>query len=537
MVKKISNALHKKNSVAGASIILVITLFLSNVLGMLRDHFLTQKIPTDLLSVYYAAFRIPDFIFNILILGAITSAFIPIFTTLINQKKEKEAWEVTSSVINLALIFLTGISLVLLFLMPVLVPLFVPGFDVEKQAEVTSLARIMLFSPIFFGMSYIIGGVLNSYKRFLVYALAPLAYNLVIILGTLFFAEKYSITAVAYAVVCGAFLHFLIQLPVAVKLGFRYKLKIYFHHWGVRRIGILMLPRSIALGMNQIMLLVFTAIASSLGGYSVAVYNLADNIQTMPMVVFGTSFATAVFPSLAEAVSSDRLNDFGAQIQKVMRTILFFLVPMTAILILLRTEIIRLIFGSGFFGWEQTIATANVLGILSLSIVFTGLAALFSRGFYALHNTKTPMIITFINIILSIALGKILSASYGVLGLAMGFTVGSFVGLLIYYFSLRQKIKFENESRIFVFILKIVFATLFMAVVIQETKTVVGFFVDMQRFWGVALKTFASLGTGVGIYLLCCWIFGCEEIKAVKYVWAKFSGNGRAITSEEDINR
>lgn len=537
MVQKISNALHKKNSVTGASVILIITLFLSNVLGMLRDHFLTQKIPTDILSVYYAAFRIPDFIFNILILGAITSAFIPIFTTLISQKKEKEAWEVTSSVINLALIFLFAISIILLFLMPILVPLFVPGFDSVKQAEVTKLARIMLLSPIFFGMSYIIGGVLNSYKRFLVYALAPLVYNLIIILGTLLFADKYSITAVAIAVVGGAFLHFLIQVPVAVKLGFKYQLKIFFHHWGVRRIGILMLPRSIALGMNQIMLLVFTAIASSLGGSSVAVYNLADNIQTMPMVVFGTSFATAVFPSLSEAVSSDRLNDFGAQIQKVMRTILFFLVPMTAILILLRTEIIRLILGSGFFGWEQTIATANVLGILSLSIVFTGLSALFSRGFYALHNTKTPMIITLINVILSIILGKILSINYGILGLAMGFSIGSFVGILIYYFSLRQKIKFEREGKVIIFILKIVFATLIMSVVIQETKTIVGYFVDMQRFWGVALKTFASLGIGVGIYLLFCWIFGCEEIKAVKFILAKYSGNGRNVTSEEDINQ
>lgn len=537
MVKRISNALNRKNSVTGASVILIITLFLSNVLGMIRDHFLTQKIPTDLLSVYYAAFRIPDFIFNILILGAITSAFIPIFTTLISQKKEKEAWNVASSVINLALLFLLVISVILLFLMPLLVPLFVPGFDVEKQNEVVKLARIMLLSPIFFGLSYIIGGILNSFKRFLVYALAPLIYNLTIIGGTLLFADKYSVVAVSIAVVCGAFLHFLIQLPVAIKLGFKYQFKIFFSHWGVRRIGILMLPRSLALGMNQIMLLVFTAIASSLGGYSVAVYTLADNIQTMPMVVFGTSFATAVFPSLSESVSQDNLTSFANQIQKVMRTVLFFLVPMTAILILLRTEIIRLILGSGFFGWEQTIATANVLGILSLSIVFTGLSALFSRGFYALHNTKTPMIITLINVILSVVLGKILSVSYGVSGLAMGFSIGAFFGILIYYFALRRKIKFENEIQILIFLVKVLAASFLMAFLLQETKILIGYFVDMQRFWGVALKTLVSLTVGVGVYLLCCFIFGLEEIKAIKQVFAKYSGNGRTITSEEDIDQ
>jgi putative peptidoglycan lipid II flippase len=525
MVKKISNVLHQQNSIFGASLILVITLFLSNVLGVVRDHYLTQKIPTDLLSSYYAAFRIPDLIFNVLILGAIASAFIPVFTTLITQKKNQEAWLVAASVINIAIIFLVLSSLILVVIIPYLMPFIVPGFDVAHRELTVKLARIMLASPILFGLSYIFGGILNSFKRFFVYSLAPLVYNLTIITGTLLFASKYSVTGVAVAVVCGAFLHFLIQLPVAIKLGFRWHFKIALHHWGVKRIGLLMFPRAIALGSNQIMLLVFTAIASAIGGYAIAVYTLADNIQTMPTVVFGTSFATAIFPTLAESASSGKDSNFGNHVGRMIRIILFFMVPMTIMIYLLRAEIVRLILGSGFFGWEQTIATANALGFFALSLVFSGLIPLFSRSFYALHNTKIPMIITVIGVLVSVTLAKIFANKLGVGGLALAFSAGSFITASILYFILRKKIKLENEKEIAIFILKIILAGVLAAIAIQESKMIIGLFVNMQRSWGVAIKTLVSLGAGTLVYLLCCWIFGCEEIRSIKLIFLKFGGH------------
>lgn len=522
MVKKIGQLFHQKNSIAGASLILIVTLFLSNVLGVIRDHYLTQKIPTDLLSSYYAAFTIPDTIFNILILGTMASAFIPIFTTLITQKKEKEAWIVASSVINLLIIFVIVSCLILAILMPYIIPLVVPGFDHERQLLTIKLARIMLASPILFGLSYAFGSMLNSFKRFFVYSLSPLIYNLAIIAGTLLFAQKYSVTGIALAVVAGAFLHLAIQLPVVLRLGFRWQPKIFWQHWGVRRIGVLMLPRAIALGGNQIMLLVFTAIASSLAGYSVASYNLANNIQTMPTVVFGTSFATAIFPTLAEAASSNRMRDFAGHVLKMSRAVLFFLIPISAIFILLRMEIVRLILGSGYFGWQQTVATANTLGFFSLSLVFSGVAALLARSFYALHNTKIPMVVTLIAALVSIVFGKIFSLKFGVSGLALGFSLGVFFSSVLMYLILRTKIKFEEEKSLFYFILKIVLATLIMSIAIQESKMLIGMIVNMQRFWGVAVKALIALGVGSGVYLLCCWIFGCEEISALKYLVLRF---------------
>ena len=523
MVKKVTAILHRKNSLASASIILIITLTLSNFLGVIRDHYLTQKIPTDLLSVYYAAFRIPDLIFNILILGAITSAFIPIFTNLIAREKEDEAWEVTASVINIALVFLVGLSIILAIFMPYITPFVVPGFSPERQQLTASLARIMLLSPIFFGLSYILGGILNSYKRFLVYALAPLVYNLAIILGTLLFADKIGVVGVAISVVAGAFLHFLIQLPVAIRLGLKFKLKIAWKHWGVQRIGLLMIPRAIALGANQIMLLIFTSIASALGGYSIAVYNLADNIQTMPMVVFGTSFATAIFPTLSEAISHNKYDDFSGQIKKMIRTILFFMVPMALIFIILRMQIVRLILGSGNFGWEQTIVTANTLAIFSFSLIFTGLTPLLSRSFYALHNTRVPMIITIASVIVSIILGKIFSLKMGVVGLALGYTIGSIATTIALYLMLRGPAKITKELEIWQFIAKVVFATVLTGLAMHGAILGANLFVDLHHFWGVAIQTLIALGVGLIVYLLVTHWFGLEEIKAISFVWQKYS--------------
>ncbi len=227
------------------------------------------------------------------------------------------------------------------------------------------------------------------------------------------------------------------------------------------------------------------------------------------------------------------MSDFAAQIIKTIKVIIFFLIPITAIIILLRTETVRLILGSGYFGWEQTILTANTLGIFSFALVFSGLIPLFSRAFYALHNTKIPMIITFLSVILSIILAKIFSVAYGVLGLALGFSIGTFFNALILFIILRKKVNFENSNGLFKYILKIIIATLLMAVAIQESKMLIGIFVDMQKFWGVAVKLLASSAIGITIYLICCWIFGCEEIKSISLIFNKFNKKNYENVSDQ----
>jgi len=530
MRKALGRFFDGKNSYSAASVILVITLFLSNVLGLLRDHFLTQKIPTDILSTYYAAFRIPDLLFNVLILGAISSAFIPVFSGLVNQNQKKVAWQVANSVINIAILALIVFSLILGLLMPYLAPLFVPGFDQEKLSLTVQLARLMLISPIFFGLSYIFGAILNSSKRFLVYSLAPLIYNLAIILGTLLLAPRIGILGVALSVVIGAFLHMAIQIPVVSRLGFRWQMVLFWQNASVRKIGILMFPRAIGLGANQILLLVFTGIASVLGGSAIAVYNLADNIQTMPMVVFGTSFALAIFPTLSEKAAREDWQGFSFDFTKTLRSILFFMVPIVLGLILLRAQIVRMILGSGHFGWEQTIDTANTLGFFAAALVFTSVIPLFSRAFYALHNTKIPMAVTCLTVVISIAAGKILASSMGIEGLALAYSLGSFFNAVVLYFLLRKKIKLDEWSLVW-FCLKVGLAAFLMAVALQEVKFLAAIFVDMTRFWGVFVQTFVAIIVSLVIYLLLSWIFNLEEVVSAKIILRRLLG--RSVVQEE----
>lgn len=516
-MNKIKEYFNGENSVKGATFILIITLTLSNVLGLIRDHFLAQKIPVNLLDTYYAAFRIPDLIFNLLILGAISAAFIPVFTNYISKKQIKNAWHVTNSFMNLAFIALVIFIIILALLMPYIIPLFVPKFTPDKQALTIKLARLLLISPLFFGISYLFGAVLNSFKRFLVYSIAPLVYNLSIIISTIFFADKIGVYAPVFGVIIGAFLHMLVQIPSAVMLGWRPKWVFDIAHEGVRKITKLMIPRTLGLGAMQLMLLVYTGIASSLGVGAVAIFNLADNIQTMPTVVFGTSFATAVFPSLSQAASLGKDEDFSNYIWKSIRAILFILIPAGVGIILLRAQIVRLILGSGHFGWQQTIDTAQTLGYFALALFAQGLIPLLARGFYARHNTKTPTIISIISMFVSIILGFTLAPRMGVAGLALAFSLSGFFNAILLYIYLQKSFPLlkAGSKGIGLFLIKIIVATGLMILMIQLSKYAVEPLVNMQKFWGVLTQTITAIIMGAGAYLLFTYLLGCHEFTEV----------------------
>jgi len=459
-------------------------------------------------------------VFNILVLGAIAAAFIPVFSGFISQNKLKEAWKVTNSFLNIVLICLICSLIILFFLMPKLMPLLAPSFDQEKLNTTINLARIFLLSPIFFSISYILGGVLNSFKRFLAYSLAPLIYNLSIILGTLFLTDKYGIYGVAIGVVCGAFLHMLIQLPAAIKLGFRYKFIADWKNAAVQKIVKLMLPRAIGLGSMQVMLMVYTALATTVSAGSVAIFNLADNIQTMPTVVFATSLATAIFPTLSEKISLGKHDDFSSYVWRGIRTIFYILLPATVGMIILRAQIVRVVLGSGHFGWEQTIDTANTLAFFVISLVAQGLVALLARSFYAMHNTKTPTIISVVSVTISIILALYLVKIYGVQGLALATSIGSFINAILLYLKLRfyapHLKKYEKNGTIF--IIKVTFASLLMLFIVQLTKNTIAPFIDMTHGWGVLTQLLVSMIVGAGFYMLITWLLKCEEFAELKKI-------------------
>jgi len=519
MFRAIKAAFLRENSVKGASIILVITLALSNVLGVIRDHFLASRIPTDRLDVYFAAFRLPDLIFNVLILGSIAAAFVPVYSKYRKEQGQEAANRVAQSTITVIATIEIIALIVLFFLMPVLIRYLVVDFSPDKKLETVYLARWLLLSPVFFAFSYFLGGILNSHKRFVAYSIAPLIYNLSIIVAVLIFADRIGVKGVVIGVLAGAFLHMLIQLPSAIEAGFRPKILFDLKNAGMRRIVKLMVPRSIGLGANQILLVSFTVFASAFPG-ALAIYNFADNIQTVPSVIFGTSFATAVFPTLAglSLERAEERSEFNRFFSRSLRIILFLLIPSSAFLLVLRAQVIRLILGYGFFGWGDTKAAAAALGFFALSVVAQGLIPLLARTFYAVHNTLIPMLTSIASIVVSIVFGYLFSrgiigGAEGVAGLALAFSIGSWLNLLLLAVMILQKVEILWRDLI-IFLLQVVFLSVLSVLAIQVVKELMAGVVDIDRVRFLALQTGLALLAGAVAYLGGAYLMRIREIRS-----------------------
>ncbi|PIS07383.1 murein biosynthesis integral membrane protein MurJ [Candidatus Berkelbacteria bacterium CG10_big_fil_rev_8_21_14_0_10_43_13] len=514
-MKRIFNLFSKENSLRGASIILIVTLTISNLLGLIRDRILTHYIATSNLDIYYAAFRIPDLIFNFLVLGAITSAFIPIFSDYLTKGEEEEGFRVTNILINLALVLMIFSAVTLYYLMPYLMPLVAPNFDAVRMALAVKYARLIMLTPVFFSVSYIIGAVLNCHKRFLAYSLAPIFYNCAIIISAAYLAPRYGVIGVIYGVVAGAFLHMLVQVVPVMRLGFRWQPIISITEKPIRRIIRLMVPRTISMGSNQIMLIVYTAIASMLAVGSISAFNLATNIQTMPVVVLGTSFATAIFPTLAKKISANEPGEFSYYLNHTLRIMGYLLIPSTVFFILMRAQIIRLILGSGKFTWDDTRTTALTLGFLSISILAAGVIPLLSKAFYALKNTRTPMYISIATTIISVTIGYPLARAMSVSGLALAFSIGSYFNMIVLIHYLRKKYPGILNRSLIVSYTKTLLSSFVMGLVIYLSMHLAANFVDMTRFWGVFQQTLFAGLTGIVAYLIMGYITGQEEFSSI----------------------
>src|SRR3989344_6422124 len=277
MIQKLLNTQTK--SISFASLILAGSYLLSAFLGIYRDRLLAGRFGlSNELDVYYSAFSIPDFIALILIFGAISAAIIPIFNSYLVRSKD-EAWQYINNLLNIFLSFLIAISLVAIIFAPLLIHLIAPGFSPEKKEMTVMLMRIMFLSPIILGTSSIISGILQVFHRFLVTAMAPIMYNLGIIIGILFFVPQFGLKGLAFGVVLWALLHLLIQIPAFLHSGFRYRPVFDIKSPGIKKTFTLMVPRSLGLGAGQLNTITITAIASTLMSGSIAVFTVANNLS------------------------------------------------------------------------------------------------------------------------------------------------------------------------------------------------------------------------------------------------------------------
>ena len=370
---------HKTKTVGLAGIILATSSIISRFLGVIRDLLLAQKFGAGSeLDIYFAAFKIPDFVYNVLILGGVLVAFLPLFSEYFT-KDEKEAWKFSSNCLNIFLFLLVLLSLVLFFFTPFLMKLIAPGFNAEQMQKTVTLTRIMFLSPILFGLSSIFSGILQYFNRFLVYSLCPILYNLGIIFGIIFLAPQFGVLGVGFGVILGAFLHFAIQIPSVIRCGFNYKFILDFKDTKIKKVFSLMIPRSFGVSVQQINLIVINAIASTLSAGSISIFTFANNVQYFPIGIVGASLATAVFPTLSKSWAEKKKEEFIKSFSSVFRQIMYFIFPISFLIFILRSQIIEILLQRGEFSSLAASLTSASLALFCFGIFASSLLNIDAR--------------------------------------------------------------------------------------------------------------------------------------------------------------
>lgn len=533
------------DSISIAAFVIALSGIASRLLGLLRDRLLASQFGAgDTLDAYYTAFRIPDFLYSLLVLGALSSAFIPVFTELVESEQKEKAWRLASTVLQWFLIALSSFSILAFFFSHRIVLLLAPGFVGEKLAETELFMNIMLLSPIFLLLSAVVGGVLVSFRRFIAYSLAPIFYNVGIIIGILLLVPVMGRAGLAWGVVLGAVLHLLIQCPAFYRSGFQFSFSALdlWTNSEMRRVLFLMIPRSLAMGVNQVSLMLVTFFASTLASGSIAVLMLANNIQSVPLGLFGVSFALAAFPALAASLAKKHEQSFLETLARTTRRILFFVVPVSLLLIIFRAQFVRVILGAGHFDWNDTILTFETMKFLAVSLFAQSLIPLFARAFFALQDTRTPLLIALLSETVHILALPLLIPLYGVQGIAMAFSLGTIVNIILLYLFLRRRFVSWEDRPFFSPAVKIVLASLLAGVAAQLSKYVVGFVDpterDLDTFIEVLTQLSIGFGTGGVVFVFVATYLQIEELQDIKrFIWCKVLRQepGSIATAESNV--
>lgn len=515
-----------KGSFISAALILGASYFASRLVGLVRERVFTTTFGAgDTFDAFVAAFRIPDLVFNLVVVGVLSAAFIPLFTEKLvgGAEGKKRAFDFSLAVLNTIVLGVVVLMAIFVVFAHQIVPAITPGFGGEKLELTIRLSRIMALQPILLAISSVFSGVLNSFKRFVAYAVAPILYNVGIIFGVLVLVPSFGLAGIAWGVVVGAAAHMLVQLPSILAVGWRWRPRLHWSSGDAKVVWKMLLPRVFGLGAQQINLLVVTVIGSTLLAGSISAYQLANDVQALPVGIFGLAFAQAAFPTLAEQAAKRQHKTFLATLTITFRYILFFVIPLSIFFFLLRAQIVRVLFGSGAFDWEDTILTFETLGWLTLSIFAQATVPLLTRAFYVRQDTLTPVLVSLASITVNIGLAVWLAPILGVQGLALAFSVSAVVNLLLLAVMVRRKVgKFSGQGLAWG-IVKMTLAALGAGAAVQLLKYPVAALVDMQRFWGVFTQLTVAILGGGGMYLLLCWLFDCEELAAVRrYIPKRF---------------
>ncbi len=501
---------HTINTVGYSAFVIAVLTLASRFVGLLRIRIFASHFGAgQVLDTYYAAFRIPDFLMGIVIVGTLSIAALPIISEYA-VKGGAEARRLTANLLNFTFLGMAILCGLAALFAPWLVKLVAPGFSGVQALQVILLTRIILSAQIILAISNVLTTSLNATKRFFWAGVAPIMYNLGLIAGVVWFYPKYGLVGLGFGVVVGAVLHLLSQLIDWWGAGFRF-MPVLRLDAGMRAILKLYIPRLFTLDLSQISLLLASFFGSLLATGSIAVYSLGFDIQAMPVGVFAIAVATASFPYLSDHFAKKDIESFVRLLRESMVRILFYMLPITVILLLLRAHIVRILYGAGQFSWDNTRATFGVLGVLAFSMVGQSLVPLFSRALLARHNTWAPVVSNILSIIVTICTAALLVPKHGIEGVAWGYAVGMTFNALLSYAWLRTDLMMQPDTEHVLageeHILTrqvgyILFSVLLFAVTTYGVLYLIAPLLNTHTWVGLVLQTGISVGAGGLVYVL-----------------------------------
>jgi putative peptidoglycan lipid II flippase len=411
MVRRVFELVYKEvRGLHQAAYVLGLFAFGSQILALVRDRLLAHQFGAGMeLDLYYAAFRIPDLLYVLFASTLSVYVLIPFVAGRIKGEDSSKARDLLSQICTAFILIYCLLGAVMFIIAPYVLPLIFPGLASHADRLVV-ISRILLLQPLFLGISSLFGVVTQLGRRFVLYAVSPLIYNVGIIVGVAVLYPLWGLNGLVIGVVLGALGHMLVQLPLVQKspLAFSFTVSIAWRELAeILRISV---PRALTLAMQQIVIAVLLGIASLMAVGSVSVFQLAYNLQGVPLAIIGASYSVAAFPFLADLFAQKKMDVFRVHIVTALRHMIFWSVPATGLIIVLRAQIVRVILGSGAFNWDDTRLTAAVLAVLSISLCAQAFNLLIVRAFYAGGHTRTPFLVTFFGSIFAIALSL---AAYG----------------------------------------------------------------------------------------------------------------------------
>lgn len=559
MVSKVLQFFNREvGAVNQAALLLGIFTLLSQLLGLVRDRLLTSRVGVGAeLDVYYTAFQIPDLVFNLIVTLISVTVVLPMILKITEEKGSEKAYHFFNQVFTGFFFLIVLVCLGAFIAIPHIAETIAPGFSPKQIEELIGISRIVLLSPIFLGISNIFGAITQMSKRFVLFALSPLLYNLGLIFGIVFFYERFGLRGLAFGVVLGSVMHACIQVPALIQDKMLPKLAKIVDWFSIKELVLISLPRTLGLVSHNVVLLVLISLATTLGEGSASIFRLSMNLQNIPLALVGASFSVAAFPALARDFTTGKTKEFLATVANASRQIIFWSIPITGLFIVLRAQIVRVILGSQAFTWDDTRLAAATLALFVISVTAQSLILLFTRSFYATGDTRRPTVINIISsliiILVSFILIKIPHFTFiqsilndimgigGIFGakviiLAFVYSVGSIINAAI-LMRVFQKRYITNE----IFGLKKTFSESLLGALVMGLAAYVALHILDGMF---SLSTFEGIffqGLFAGLFAMAIgiWIFHLldnEEYIALKNaIQRKFKGVKTISVSHEDL--